>query len=357
MKKNQIIQLFAIAIVIVFALIIWSVVFYNPSSPADNANNPPADNTVIRKIGNFELTQARIQVEIDNMHRFGYQAEEGSSATEVEIYEKRLREQAISNLTDFYIVLHYAKKNNLDTITDEQIEERISGILAQADMNLIGYLTEAGIAEEDFRDQVRGQLVFERVLDPLSSKVPEPTEEELTEHFSQNKEAYVMPETVEYQQIVVPDMATCTKVIGLLNSGRTFADVVQDYSQNNATIESGGLMPIMSKDDIPIPEVSNALFPPYDGYEKAAKINVPIYVETESVGIFILNLLYRNPSQSPGLDGSIKIHDSSEGEMNELPIRDKVYSDWKAKKNMELGKEFVSDLYEEYASEIVDLTN
>ncbi len=354
MKKNQIIQILGIGIGIVAILIVWAVFFFNPSGDNTSGKKTSIDNSkVVRKVGSFKITEARVEQEITNMRMYGYIAPEGSSQEEVDLFEGKLREQAISNLTDFFLVLTYAERNNLNTITDEQVDERIEAVLSQSQVNIDTYLEQGNISEDEFREQVEHQLVFERVLDPLSAKVPEPSDTELKSHFDQNRQTYVMPEAVEYQQLMVPDMATCKKAIGFLNSGKDFADVVNDFSQNDAVREAGGLMPIMTKSDIPIPEIANALFPPYEGYPGAAKIGEPLYVETTN-GIFILNLLYRNPSQSPDFDGKFSIFDSSNGKMNEISVRERVYSDWKSNKNMEISGEFVRNLYVEYQNDIVD---
>jgi parvulin-like peptidyl-prolyl isomerase len=353
MKQNQIITLLAIAIIIVAVLVVWAVFFYNPSSQNHSSSN--ADKSkIILEVGKYKVTENRLQIEIENMKRYGYQPAPDSTDDEIASFEERIREQAIMNLTDFYLVLLYASDNKLETITDEQIDSRISEVLIQSGLNLDQYLSEGRITEEEFRTQVNNQLIFERVLDPLSAEVPEPTDKELQDHFNQNRQSYVMPETVEYEQLVVADMKTCKEVLGLLNSGREFSELVPKYSKNQAIIESEGLMPLMSKSDIPIPAISDALFPPYEGYENAAKENIPMYIEVESSGFFIINLLHRNPSQSPEFDETLDIYDSRNGEMKKTPIKDKVYSDWKSMKHRMITSEFIQDLYRQYEGSIVD---
>ncbi|MEZ4812331.1 MAG: SurA N-terminal domain-containing protein [Caldisericia bacterium] len=256
-------------------LIVWAVFFLLIQVVTILGKKASVDNSkVVRKISSFKITEARVEQEITNMRRYGYVAPEGSSQEALIFFfslKTNFREQAISNLTDFFLVLTYAERNNLNKITEEQIDERINAVLSQSQVSLEIYLEEGKISEGEFRKQVEHQLVFERVLDPLSAKVPEPSDAELKSHFDQNRQTYVMPEAVEYQQLMVPDMASCKKAIGFLNSGKSFADVVNDFSQNDAVREAGGLMPIMTKSDIPIQEIANALFPPYEGYPGSAK--------------------------------------------------------------------------------------
>lgn len=354
MKQNQILQLLAISIIIIAGLVVWAIFFYSPSPSTNQSSNITDNSSVVMEVGKYKITENRLQIETDNMKRYGYQPAPDSTKEEIDSFEKRIRQQAIMNLTDFYLVLLYATDNNLDTITDEQINVRISGVLDRSGLTLEQYLSEGGISETEFRKQVNNQLIFERILDPLSSEVPEPSDNELKDHFNQNRQSYVMPETVEYEQLVVADMKTCKEVLGLVNSGRKFSELVPKYSRNQAIIESEGLMPLMSKADIPIPAIADALFPPYEGYENTAKENTPMYIEVESEGFFIINLLHRNPSQSPEFDGTLDIYDSRMGEMNKTPIKDKVYSDWKAMKNRQLSSEFIQSLYRLYEDSIIE---
>jgi len=310
MDRKYLTQILFIAIIVVVVLIVWAVFFYNPGSNRnileDYSNTRPIEETfedgrLLRKIGDYEITERRIRLEVENMIRYGFGIPEGYSEEQAEQYMQQLEAQALSNLTDFYIVLHEVDVEGEVNISESDIDERIEDVLDQAQISLADYLVQGKIKEDEFRTQVKEQLTFEAVMLKATESIPSPTESDLIEHYTLNKDMYIMPETVEFRQIVVPDMKTCREVIGWLDAGRSFAEVAKTYSQNEASKESGGLMPVMTKDEIPVPELQSLLFPQNANSIDAMKDGEVRYVEVQNIGIFVVELIKRTHFKRRGI--------------------------------------------------------
>ncbi|HPM44142.1 MAG TPA: hypothetical protein PLR77_01900, partial [Caldisericia bacterium] len=167
---------------------------------------------VARIVVDFPITERMIYLEIKNMERAGVKPQTNSTATEIQEFYSTARTKAITNLTDFFVVLQKAKDTNQYDIPNEQIEQRIKDVISISQLNTLDeYLTEGEVSESEFRTQVRNQLVYEKMTEPLRAGVGQPTTSELEEYFNTIKDQLVVPETVDYEVIVVPDEKTRNK--------------------------------------------------------------------------------------------------------------------------------------------------
>lgn len=76
------------------------------------------------------------------------------------------------------------------------------------------------------------------------------TDEEIESYFEENKDSYTQQEEVEASHILVEDEKTAKEVAEKLSAGETFAELVEAYSTDEATIDSGGNLGYFSKEDM-----------------------------------------------------------------------------------------------------------
>lgn len=312
---------------------------------------------VARIVVDFPITERMIYLEIKNMERAGVKPQTNSTATEIQEFYSTARTKAITNLTDFFVVLQKAKDTNQYDIPNEQIEQRIKDVISISQLNTLDeYLTEGEVSESEFRTQVRNQLVYEKMTEPLRAGVGQPTTSELEEYFNTIKDQLVVPETVDYEVIVVPDEKTRNKVLEELTKGKgnNFAEVAKKYSTDLASRENGGKMIAVPKESITEVEVSNALFPPTPNFPLKLEQGIIQPIVTQKSGEYIIRLNKRNPAQQSTLYGTISLYNSETKKYEKVEIKPQVVSMWQSSKGDSVVSAYVKRLSDYYESRIYD---
>lgn len=87
-----------------------------------------------------------------------------------------------------------------------------------------------GFSEADMRDAIRQGLFFQKLSDALAAEVP------------------TTDEQVHAYHILVEDSETAQEVLDKLNAGENFADLVTEYSQDQDTVDQGGELGWLARD-------------------------------------------------------------------------------------------------------------
>ncbi len=314
--------------------------------------------SVARIVGDFPITERMINVEIRNLEMFGYKAPTNATATELKEFGDTARNKALSNLTDFLVVIQKAKETHQDEVTGKEIDDRIQLIMQDTGVNKIEeYLAEAQETEGELRTQVRNQLIYERMTMPIRDQVAEPSDQELEEYFNQIRDTYYMiPESVDYEQIVVPDLKTHDEVIKKLAQakGKNFAEMAKEYSTDIASRDRGGKMTQITKDAIPEVEVQNAIFPPSPNYPAALEVGIIQGVQTQKGGIYIVNIIKRNPPQTGTFNGKLRLFNGQTQKYEDFVIKPDVIRLWKTDRGNAAVSAYVKRLSDYYESRIYD---
>lgn len=308
---------------------------------------------IARIVVNYPITERMIQLEIENLQRYGFKAPTNATVSEQEETYEKARVEALNNLTNFFVVIQHATDTNAESPSKEEIEERISQILEMAGMELDQYLLEGGVRKSEFQTQVMNQLIYEGITIPLMDNVNEPSEAELEEYFKFNKTAYSVPENVDYRQIVVPDEETHNEVMTKLAEGANFVDLVHEYSTDVVSKKNDGMMKSVAKNAIPDLEIANALFPPSENYP-SIEIGQTRGIITQKSGVFIINVLDYHAEQTPPLNGFFNLWDLQAQEYVEISVHDEVVAAWKYSQGQANVSTFVRRLSDKYESMIFD---
>lgn len=308
---------------------------------------------ITRLVVDYPITERAIGLEIANLQRFGLKAPTNATVSEQEEAYQNARKRAIENLTNFYVVLQHAKDTDFPEPTSEEIDERIDMVLEMAGMEIDEYLAEGGVSMGEFKEQVRNQLIFEGITYPIMEDVNEPNHVELNQFYETNKASYIVPENVDYQQIVVPDMETHDEVMQKLADGTSFEDLAKEYSTDTATKDNGGLYKAVMKAAISDIEVANSFFPPSPNFP-SVEVGVAQGIITQKSGVIIVKLLAKHPEQDPGIDGSFKLWDEAADEYVEVPLLPEITNAWKQAQGQGNVTTFVRRLSDKYESQIYD---
>ena len=98
------------------------------------------------------------------------------------------------------------------------------------------YLEQQGLSEDVFLEQMKTDLLLEKLFEP-NIKV---SDEEVRQYFDENKEQFNEPEQVKAKQIVVESEEEARKAYKRLKDGEDFSKVAQDVSIDQQTRDNGG---------------------------------------------------------------------------------------------------------------------
>lgn len=178
------------------------------------------------KFSQLELAQARLQVLEQLIQQ------------EV-MYQKAQKEETIPN--DGEVTAELNKMKTGSGVSKEDFDKR---------------LKEAGMTEEDLREQIRKQLAINKLFDKVTGKIEPPSNSEIEAFYNGNKEAFVKKRGVKLATIVVDpvnsgqgDTTTdeassklkVEEVLNKLRGGADFAALAQEYSEDPSRLRKGEL--------------------------------------------------------------------------------------------------------------------
>ena len=124
------------------------------------------------------------------------------------------------------------------TISDKELETKFNEFKDQVPSKDLfeEFLTQQGLTEESFREQMRTNLLLEKMV---KAEI-EVSDEEVREYFDGNKEQFGEPEQVKAKQIIAETEEEAKKAHKRLQDGEDFTEVAKDVSIDPETKDNGG---------------------------------------------------------------------------------------------------------------------
>ncbi|MGD9579105.1 MAG: peptidylprolyl isomerase [Syntrophorhabdus sp.] len=171
----------------------------------------------------------------------------------------RLQEK-IDLLIDDVLIRQQAKRLKID-IEEKEIEAIIENIKKQYlidDAELNQKLKDDNISYEDFKVGLKGNLLRSRLLTRVISPEVNVTEQDLRQYYDRHKDEFINEE-YRLQQIFVSGQRQdgqkrIAEAYRLLQEGKSFETVVQDFSDDKKGAETGGDIGFVKKADL-IPQL------------------------------------------------------------------------------------------------------
>ena len=138
-------------------------------------------------------------------------------------------------------------------LLDQYIEETL---LAEHAAKTLGDVPASEVADEVRRypgstvNEKRDEIRRQKLLSDLSTRLPDPTPEQIALVYSQNPDDFQLDERVRVRQILVKDEATAEEVSKLLRSGRKFEELSMQFSEA-ANAKQGGDIGFISRGQLP----------------------------------------------------------------------------------------------------------
>lgn len=299
----------------VLVLVLSSLLILSGCSKKPEAQK--LEDKVVAEVNGEKIYNSEVEVQLNSIigaHAGQLQGEEGKKMIE------QFRKQILEQLIDFRLIIHQAKQENLKA-TDEEVNKRIEEIKKQFpnQEEFKNALSQAGLTEAELPEKVREQILAEKMLEKIFSKI-KVEEKEMKDYYEKNKKTFYTSETAEFAHIMVADENTAKKVLEEIKGGLKFEEAVQKYSMDRMTKNSGGSFGPLTRQIIEQmfgPDFARAVFSMKQGevYEKP--------LATAS-GFHIVKLLKITPAHQ-------KTYEESKNELKNILMQEKqrqAFDEW-----------------------------
>lgn len=180
---------------------------------------------------------------------------DGVKITENEFHQRLVQafgQDVLSDMIDRELFRQAAKDRGIE-VTDEELQEELDRALEQFPSQEMfnQWLADRGLSQQDWEEHVKMAVLTRK----LALHGIEPSEDELSAFYEENRERFREPATVAYSEIVVSSEQDAREVLAELEGGETsFADLARQYSMAPSR-DTGGERREMPIDAIPITEV------------------------------------------------------------------------------------------------------
>ena len=132
-------------------------------------------------------------------------------------------------------------------VTEKQVDARLEQIQKQYfggdKKKFEKQIAEQGVTDEQVRQEVRAQIVSEKIFAEVTSKV-EVTDEQVEEYYNKNKAQYSQPESREVRHILVKTRAKADAIYNQLKAGADFSELAKKNSEDTGSKTNGGKLTI-----------------------------------------------------------------------------------------------------------------
>jgi parvulin-like peptidyl-prolyl isomerase len=157
-----------------------------------------------------------------------------------------LKNQAVQYLVQRVEFSQEADKLGVE-ISDKEIAARLTKIKKQyfggSESRYKKQLAQQGLTEAQVKDDVKAQLVQEKIFKKVTGDV-KVTDAETKKYYDQHQSQYGVPEQRDVAHILVKTKALADKLYTRIKAGEDFAKLAKQYSQDPGSSKVGGKLTI-----------------------------------------------------------------------------------------------------------------
>jgi parvulin-like peptidyl-prolyl isomerase len=196
------------------------------------------DQTAIAEVNGKPITRKDLDMAIEQLKQqfHGESFPEPGTPAYTEI-ENRVLQRLIND----QILWLEANKMGI-TVSDEEIDVQIEQQkeTSSGEEQFIQSLSQQGTSLDQFKENVRQSLLFQKMYSNVTKDVHMVTDEETLQFYNANIDKFQKPETRKVRHIQVDDEQTAKLVKTLLVSGADFAALANEYSSDPRNKNNGG---------------------------------------------------------------------------------------------------------------------
>jgi len=198
------------------------------------------ETTIVAKVDGEEITKAefdkvfeifKTQVELENDPSIWDKQYEGRKY--IDLAKERVLDQMISDK----VQLNKAKEMGI-TVSDEEIDTEVDKWkkLFNSDEKYIEFLTSLNIDEEYFRDNLKKDLIKNKMMEELTRNV-EITDEELADYYGRHINEFYR---VKASHILLDTEEEAQKILERVKAGEDFNALAKEYSTDPSAKDNSG---------------------------------------------------------------------------------------------------------------------
>ncbi len=156
--------------------------------------------------------------------------------------EKQVKDQAISQLITAQYLAGEAQEDKVE-VSDEEITKALPAKYTQTigdKKNLAKFTAMTGLGEAFFREQVRTELIGQKIQEKITKDAGNVTDAEIQKYYDDNKAQYTQPEMRDLRIVLTKTKAQADAAKKEIDGGAKFADVAKKRSIDSITKKDGG---------------------------------------------------------------------------------------------------------------------
>jgi parvulin-like peptidyl-prolyl isomerase len=157
-----------------------------------------------------------------------------------------LRNQAVQFLVQREQFEQEAESLDVE-VTEKQVDARLEQIQKQYfggdKAKFEKQLKEQGITEKQVRNDIRSQIISEKIFEQVTGEV-KVSEEQVAAYYEKNKAQYSQPESREVRHILVKTKKQADELYAQLQGGADFAALAKKFSEDTGSKANGGKLTI-----------------------------------------------------------------------------------------------------------------
>jgi foldase protein PrsA len=136
------------------------------------------------------------------------------------------------------------------TVTEEEVDAEIKNVINNNFYGMEDYFYQTleyyGLTEKAVKDDLKIEIVLRKIVREQITI----TEEDVREYFITNQEYFNIPEQVEARHILVYTREEAEEVVQLLDNGKDFSEVVEEYSKDYMSVDQGGNLGLFQRGEM-----------------------------------------------------------------------------------------------------------
>jgi foldase protein PrsA len=147
------------------------------------------------------------------------------------------------------------KAEDLDIkVSDSDVEKRLEQLKKQyfenSEKKYREQLKQQGLSEDQVRDDVRAQLIQEKIYNEVTKGV-KVSDDEIEKSYNKNKSQYVQPATREVRHILVKKKGLADQLYQQLTNDGSWAKLAKQHSEDPASKDKGGKLTVSKGQTVP----------------------------------------------------------------------------------------------------------
>jgi foldase protein PrsA len=202
-------------------------------------------NEAVAKVGDTTITQQQFDALLAQAKRSYVSQKRAFPKAGTPEYQA-LKNQAVQYLVQRAEFAQEASKLGVK-VTDKDVDKRLGEIKKQyfggSDSRYTKQLKEQGLTEAQVRDDVRANLISEKLCAKVTNKV-NVGDADIKKYYDAHQDQYGVPEQRDVAHILVKTKALADQLYQRVKSGEDFSTLAKKYSQDPGSKKQGGKLTI-----------------------------------------------------------------------------------------------------------------